>query len=270
VRQMAKHEWIIKLPRITVQLEDKLREGIHWLRSDPKCAECIFLGLIRDYPEYLDAYHHWALALEKKGDQIQADQVREKAIKMALAFFPPHFSMDKDQLAWGFEENRPFLRLYHAYGLQLMKRGDIEGACDVFENMLVLNPNDNQGIRALVVGCHLALKHPEEVLSVCRQFPDDAMEHLLYGRALALFQGGEVKEAEDALDFAINCFPLIAKELVKAKHRKPKGTNDRYVTLGSSSQAFQYWSEHGQYWVETPGAIELVQGRLLGRPKKQR
>jgi tetratricopeptide (TPR) repeat protein len=267
-RQMKKHKWILRFPRITGQVDDKLRKGINWLRSDPQCAECVFLELISDYPEYLDAYHYWALALERKGDQTQADQVREKAIKMALTFFPAHFAMDQDQLAWGFEENRPFLRLYHSFGLQLMEKGKTEEALNVFENMLVLNPNDNQGVRALLVGCHFALKQPYEVLSVCRQFPDDAMEHLLYGRALALFQGGEVKETEEALDFAIKSFPLIAKELLKAKHRKPKGTAERYVTLGSSGQAFLYWQEHGQYWIETPGAIEFVRSRCFGKGTK--
>jgi tetratricopeptide (TPR) repeat protein len=178
--------------------------------------------------------------------------------------------MEKDQLAWGFLENRPFLRLYHAYGLQLMKTGKIEAASDVFEDMLVLNPNDNQGVRGCIVDCHFALKEPEGVLSVCRQYPKDCMEQLLYGRSLALFQLGKVKEAGKALDTAITTYPRIATELLMAKHKKPKGIREGYVTLGGADQAFLYWKDHGHYWTETPGAIVFLRDRLLGKPKKSR
>jgi tetratricopeptide (TPR) repeat protein len=151
-----------------------------------------------------------------------------------------------------------------------MNRGKIEEALETFENLLVLNPNDNQGVRALVVGCHFALNEPEGVLSVCRQYPEDAMEHLLYGRALALFQMDEMKEAGKALDMAIKCSPLIAEELLKARHRKPKGADERYVTLGSPGQAFLYWREQGKYWAETPGAIGFLQNRFSGEGTKRR
>jgi hypothetical protein len=39
------------------------------------------------------------------------------------------------------------LRCLHGYGLCLWRRGQIAEAESVFERILALNPNDNQGVR---------------------------------------------------------------------------------------------------------------------------
>jgi tetratricopeptide (TPR) repeat protein len=270
LRQIEKHEWIFKLPRINDGVDHRLEEGIDWIDADPKRAASIFMNLVDEYPEHMDACHHLALTLEQMGKKEEAFVTRKLAVDTALTCFPMHFSMDRDRLEWGFVENRPFLRLYHSFGLQLMKRAETEKALEVFENILALNPNDNQGARGLAVECYFALKRPEEVLSFCRQYPGEMMEHLIYGRALAMFQLCKVKEAAKALDVAITNYPLIATELLMTKHRKPKGIKEGYVTLGGPDQAFLYWKEHGKYWAETPGAIEFLRDRFLGRRTKRR
>lgn len=270
LRQMEKHQWLFTLPRITEEVDDRLEEGIDWIDANPKRAVSIFLKLVEDYPEHMDACHHLALVLEKAGKHEEAFQTWKLAVDTALKFFPTHFSIDHDRLEWGFIENRPFLRLYHSFGLQLLKRGETEKALEVFENILSLNPNDNQGARGLAVECYFILKRPDEVLSLCRQYPQEILEHLVYGRPLALFQLGKLKEAGKALDAAITNYPLIATELLMTKHRKPKATKEGYVTLGGPDQAFLYWKESGKYWTETPGAIEFLRDRFLGRPRKRR
>lgn len=268
LRQMEKHEWLFTLPRITEAVDDRLEEGIEWIDADPERAATIFMRLIDEYPEHMDAYHHLALTQEKMGRKEEAFQTWKLAVGTALKFFPEHFSMKHDRLEWGFVENRPFLRLYHSYGLQLLEQEETDDALEVFENLLGLSPNDNLGARALVVGCHFELKEPSGVLSVCRQFPNDAMEHLVYGKALALFQLGNAKQAETALKIAIKCYPLIANELSNPKHRKPKRMDDKRVTLGGLDQAYVYWQDHGKYWKETPGAIEFLRRNWLPKRRK--
>jgi tetratricopeptide (TPR) repeat protein len=51
-------------------------------------------------------------------------------------------------LCWGSIYNRPFLRCLHGYGLCLWRLGKFAEAQGVFERILSLNPNDNQGVRA--------------------------------------------------------------------------------------------------------------------------
>ena len=50
-------------------------------------------------------------------------------------------------LAWGRIRNRPYLRCLHGLGLCHWVMGDLQGARQVFEWMLWLNPSDNQGVR---------------------------------------------------------------------------------------------------------------------------
>jgi len=50
-------------------------------------------------------------------------------------------------LVWGSIYNRPFLRCLHGYGLCLWRLGKLAEAQPVFERILSLNPNDNQGVR---------------------------------------------------------------------------------------------------------------------------
>ncbi|MCF6246614.1 MAG: tetratricopeptide repeat protein [Desulfobacula sp.] len=53
-------------------------------------------------------------------------------------------------LLWGFVDNRPFLRCMHGYGLCLWRLGRFEAAEHIFEQMLWLNPSDNQGVRFII------------------------------------------------------------------------------------------------------------------------
>lgn len=50
-------------------------------------------------------------------------------------------------LPWGMLYNRPYLRCLHGYGLCLWRFGRALEAEQVFERILSLNPNDNQGVR---------------------------------------------------------------------------------------------------------------------------
>jgi len=262
LQQMEEHEWGFRLPRIGEEVHDRLEQGIDWLYENAERAVVIFRKLVRDYPEHCDAYHHLAMALDRAGQEEEAFEIRERAVKLALQFFPAHFSMKRDRLQWGLVENRPFLRLYQAYGWHLRKRGNLEAALAVCENLLSLNPNDNQGVRAMVTGCYFGLKQPARVLAVCRRYRQDAMEHVVYGRALALFQLGKAKEAGKAVSMAVKFYPLIAAELLKERHRKPKEADAQYVTLGSPQQAYLYWADDGRFWMETPGATDFLRSHL--------
>jgi hypothetical protein len=53
-------------------------------------------------------------------------------------------------LAWGFMDNRPFLRCMQGYGLCLWRMGQFQAAEQIFTRMLWLNPSDNQGARYLL------------------------------------------------------------------------------------------------------------------------
>ena len=60
-------------------------------------------------------------------------------------------------LIWGRIYNRPFLRALHGYGLCKWRLGEPDRARKVFERMMRLNLNDNQGVRFLLVDLYRGL-----------------------------------------------------------------------------------------------------------------
>jgi tetratricopeptide (TPR) repeat protein len=68
----------------------------------------------------------------------------EMGIRIGELSLPPGFD---GVLVWGHMYNRPFLRCLHGYGLCLWRLGRLAEAQEVFERLLSLNPNDNQGVR---------------------------------------------------------------------------------------------------------------------------
>jgi tetratricopeptide (TPR) repeat protein len=236
----------------------------HWRVGDFTTAEAMYRELVDEYPEFVDVHHHLALLLEATGRGEQAFRLWQAVVELGSSCLPKEFEMGRDLLPWLILENRPFLRAYHSLGLEYLARGETERALEIFETILAMNPGDNQGVRALVVDCSFQLNRPQEVLAVCDQYPGDGMEQLMYGRVLALYQLGRREEASAALDDAIEFLPLVAKELVKKRHRKPKELRWDYVTYGGADQAYIYWVDQGQHWKKTPGAIAFV----MEHPKK--
>src|SRR4051794_3366240 len=84
LRQMEKHEWLITLPRVNEEVNERLAEGIDWVDADANRAVSIFSKLVEDYPEHLAAYHHLALVLEKSGKHEEAYQTWKQAVDTAL------------------------------------------------------------------------------------------------------------------------------------------------------------------------------------------
>jgi hypothetical protein len=55
--------------------------------------------------------------------------------------------LPSEAYVWGQIDNRPFLRCLHGYGLCQWRLGDFGGAQQMFERIVSLNPDDNQGVR---------------------------------------------------------------------------------------------------------------------------
>ncbi len=146
-----------------------------------------------------------------------------------------------------------------------MENGNTEMALSTFKTILSLNPGDNQGVRALVVDCCLKLKMYKDVLAICKDSQADHMAETIYGRVLALVALKLMAKAEKALKQAVTVLPLVAAEIVKARHPRPRNMDEGRYTVGGADQAWYYWKEAGKYWEEVPGAIEFVRDGLNKR-----
>lgn len=259
LRLVDENSWVFEYPNWTFNLDDTLFRSVELMHEERFAeAEKGFRSIIEEFPEHIDALHHLALLLSSQGREEEAFQLWKKAVDIGMMCFPKNFVIGRDLLGWGFLENRPFLRAYDGLGIAYLKMGEFEKALSIFNNILALNPDDNLGVRALAIECHLALNRPEEILKLCDMYPNDILPDTLYGRPLALFQLGKKDKAEKAMKNAIKYLPLVAEELVKAKHRKPKSVIRGYLTFGGADEAYDYWQRVGKRWINTEGAIDFV------------
>ena len=118
-----------------------------------------------------------------------------------------------------------------------------------------LNPNDNHGLRDVVVNELLAQNNNHEALDVIQQYPDEGTPSMVFGHILALFRLGEAAKALNALIEANHANPKIAKWLLPARKAEPKTTSSYGIQVGGDEEAWLYREDMRDVWDATPGAM---------------
>jgi tetratricopeptide (TPR) repeat protein len=269
IEQVGPKEWKFVVPHLPRKLDESFDQGIDLMAGEGgREAEKIFRAVIKSCPSHIDARHHLAMLLYDRGQIIPAMRTWGKAVDIGIRSLPREFLMGKDRLEWGWLDNRPFLRAYQGLGCILCDVGEFDAAQRIFNNILAMNPNDDQGVRGLAIKAAFALGLPDEVLKICNQYKSDCMVDTTYGRALALFQMDRKAPARKALKDAIVLSPLVASELLKKRHTPPKGIALDYVTMGGADEAYYYWQDQGKFWKETQGAFDFLAEVLSHRREK--
>ena len=200
VKRADENTWIFEFPRLSWDVLEEFPEAIEFSQAEYMTyAEEKYHRLIDEFPEFIDVRHHLALLLSETERKDEAFHLWQETVALGIGCLPEEFEMGRDMLPWVMLENRPFLRAYHGLGIEYLERGKVKKALRMFADILAMNPNDNQGVRALAIDCHFRLGHPQGVLEICDRYPNDGLEQVMYGRALALYQLERRDEAEQAL-----------------------------------------------------------------------
>jgi tetratricopeptide (TPR) repeat protein len=259
--RVAPHEWEFVFPDAYNDLMDEFHSGCEsYEEGNLDQAEKVFKMVLAQMPDHLDAIHHLALVLSERDLYDQARDLWEQAVRIGRKAVTQDFEPGKDRLEWGWLENRPFLRCLHGLALARYKEGQIEEALRLFQELLSLNANDNQGVRAMTQEALFELGRLEDALKLAEQYPNDVMPETLYGRALALFKLGRQREATAALKEAVKYLPLVRKELLETKHHLPRTARPDRVTCGGADEAYYYWEHWGRFWGKDPEALEWLRG----------
>jgi tetratricopeptide (TPR) repeat protein len=214
------------------QAEDTLGEGLELLDQglEEEAGRLFFQSTEID-PTYADGYVHLGNIAWRKDDWKQAEALYRKALDCAqieVKGIPRgHF--------WGILESRPYMRAMHGLGLTAWKQGKLPEAVDIFQRMLKLNPNDNQGARYLLGPVYHEMGDFDEAARWYRRTGDDPQSRYNYG--LALIQQNETEKAATVLIFAVFANPYVAP-----------------ILLGRKLPRRDWW--HGTSWAEPESAIE--------------
>ena len=138
---------------------------------------------------------------------------------------------------WGMVSTRPYMRAKQHLGELLAETGDLVGAIATFEQMLKLNPKDNQGMRSPLLGLYLATNQPEAAGHLMSLYEGEERFDTCFAwaRVLERWLSGKTNDAKDALARArkINrfCEPYLAGS------RKLPRQAPEYYRPGDDSEA---------------------------------
>lgn len=171
---------------------------------------------------------------------------------------------DGGALAWGWHENRPALRLL-AHGAYHVLEDPTRGVgSDAFiehaEMLLVLNPNDNHGIREQLSCAYLMRGWPEKAVALTDRYPDDFCDPAL-NRILALLSVGRVADARAELMVAVEQHDVAFRVLIAKKPRPPKVDDGFGIMVGGKQEAWLYRESARVLW-ERDGRLDWLKKEL--------
>src|SRR3546814_5364118 len=89
---------------------------------------------------------------------------------------------------WGFLQTRPYMLARAGLAITLWRLGEQQAAIDHYCAMLILNPNDNQGIRYLLATTLLARDDIAGLKVLLNQYEEDGSAAWVYTLALIAYR----------------------------------------------------------------------------------
>ncbi|HEY3777560.1 MAG TPA: tetratricopeptide repeat protein [Rhizomicrobium sp.] len=211
------------------------------LKISPLCADA-YVILAEDTPSAEEG-----LALCRQGVEAGEKALGRRAFRDDVGQF------------WGILETRPYMRARHGLAVRLWKTGAHEDAIAHFRDLLRLNPNDNQGIRYILLVCLLVLGRDDDAEKLLRRYRNDGASAWLWSAALARFRReGDSAKARQALLRAAEGNPHVAGYLLG--RRKLPRTHPALISWGGEDEAVAYVADNGaEAWVAAPGALEWLE-----------
>lgn len=226
-------------------------KALDCLDYDDLKAEKIFKALIKKHPYYLDAYNHLSIAFKNINKRFESYLTAEKSYRIGKECFPKTFKTGRDQLIWGNLDNRPFLRACHVFALECQDAGEFDKAIKLYDEMLALNPNDNQGGRYLKLECLFANSDFKGAKKLLTQFADDWSIDFAYGKVAIAIIGSNLNSAKQLLEDAISINRFLPLEVKKLRHTSPPPYRipgepdfDAGSPVGSIQQSYDYWERN--------------------------
>lgn len=161
---------------------------------------------------------------------------------------------------WGILETRPYMRARLGLAHGLWSAGRREEAVQHLQDMLRLNPGDNQGVRYTLAGFLLFLDRDDDLARLLQQY-DEPSATWAYSKALLAFRKyGDTTETRQLLIQAKKTNKHVPLYLTDEKH--PPSGRPGYYSPGDENEALNYIGSFLAAWKSTPGAIAWLRASI--------
>jgi len=187
----------------------------------------------------------------------------ERVLRMAQEQLGPEVFRQQRGNFWAIHETRPYMRARHALARELLYESRPKEAAAHWEEMLELNPNDNQGVRYLLLSVYLTQNDQKGIERLYQGYPGDESfsAPFAWGRVLQRLLAGEQRRAEMALQKARHVNPYLEAYLNGTK-RAPKKLPLFYTPHGAD-EAKIFAADYASAWKKHPEARKWLKARWI-------
>lgn len=232
-----------------------------WEAENPKRRAALARKALKVSEDCADA---WLLLAQETATTPEAQrQLLLKAVAAGeRALGPAAFEEDVGHF-WGLIETRPYMRARHALAMALWDCGARAEAADHLGAMIRLNPDDNQGVRHVLMSWLLMLDRAADLDALLKMFKAPHDPQWAFPAALAAFRRkGDTAPARKAMATALASNPHVAPFLTR-KRKLPREMPPWY-SPGDRNEAVIYVADGGglESWAATPGALTWLAGQV--------
>jgi len=214
------------------------------------------------WPDCADAY---VILAELTARRKEARALYEQAVAAGERALGEKGFREAEGHFWGMLPTRPYMRARMGLASNLWTLGRRDEAVRHAQDLLRMNPNDNQGVRYILAGWLLALDRDDELARLLDQFPDEGTAAWAYNRVLLGFRKhGDTPEVRNLLQTAFERNPHVPDYLLGQKF-PPREPPESYA-LGEESEAITYVGETLAGWRATAGAIAWLRQIIVKKP----
>ena len=222
-------------------------------QSESKGKELIKQALELD-PNNADAYNYLA-SIEKDIDK--AIVLYEKAIKAGEKTLGKKFFEEEKGYFWGMPETRPYMRAKAGLADCLYAKNEIDKAIEIYEEMLELNPNDNQGVRYLLSTLLLGKSDLTKYKLFIENHEEEDCAVWNYNNALYhLKKYGQTAKSDKALLKAYKSNKYVIDYMLGIKEMPNE--LPQYMGRGDENEAILYVNDAWNIWNKTESAFDWL------------
>lgn len=226
--------------------DQALREAMKAITIDPNCVDALTI------------MSH--LGSENRDELIEN---LRRTVARGEAALGKKFFKENSGWFWGLLETRPYMRARAQLAELLLEAGQVDEAIAHFEDMLRLNPGDNQGLRYSLLGCYLTTGNAKGATRIFADYPDEGSAMFAWARVLGDFLAGDEAAAAKALVEARKVNKHVEAFLTGRKNLPAEGPS--YYSPGEPSEAVVCIHEIGGAWEAHPQAVAWLKQQ---KPKR--
>ncbi|WP_052475885.1 SEC-C metal-binding domain-containing protein [Cohnella kolymensis] len=161
---------------------------------------------------------------------------------------------------WGYVPTRPYMRAKKGYAETCSLMENNSEAIKHYVELLELNPNDNQGVRELLLIAYLELEEWKKGAALIKQYDEDATASFNYNRLLIEYGLHGLSDKLDSyLKKAAKQNPFVLKYLLGMK--KIPRQMPEYIGYGDDREAVVYAKTHYHIWQSKPEMMRWLASR---------